>query len=153
MRVALPFRACLLAGLTWANLQGLAWAHSYPTGQMTVLHPWTDPVPAGTASAVLSLRIVDIQSDDCLLGAQTAVAERIEIVRALDESSADGIDPDAPCAIALRAGEELAVSAAGSHLRMLGINRDLAFGAEYPLQLRFAKAGVVDVDLVISAPE
>lgn len=153
MRVSSFSRAGYALCAACVLLPGLVWAHSYPTGQMTVLHPWTDPVSAGTASAVLSLRIVDIQSDDCLLGAQTAVAERIEIVRAPDESSADGIDPDAQCAIALRAGQELAVSAEGSHLRMLGINRDLAFGAEYPLQLRFAKAGVVDVDLVISAPE
>ncbi len=52
-----------------AALSQAASAHDYSTGKMKVLHPWTDPAPAGTASAPLRLRIVEIQADDRLLAA------------------------------------------------------------------------------------
>lgn len=151
MRVALPFRACLAVWLAWANLQGLVWAHSYPTGQMTVLHPWTDPTPAGTARAVLSLRIVEVQQDDVLLGAETPVAERIELVPdpavKLDDSET------ATRGIPLTRGQDLSLEPGGAHLVLHGIKRDLLFGYEFPLLLHFERAGPIDAALVISDPE
>lgn len=126
-------------------------AHSYSPGHMTILHPWTDPTPAGTQRAVLSLRIVEIQQDDYLIGAETPVAERIELVQPgvakLDVSET------APRGIPLIRGQDLSLESGGAHLVLHGIKRDLLFGYEFPLLLHFERAGAVEAGLVISDPE
>ncbi|WP_022976521.1 copper chaperone PCu(A)C [Nevskia ramosa] len=123
-------------------------AHDYTTGKMKVLHPWTDPTPAGTASAPLRLRIVEIQADDRLLAAETPVAARIEVIPAAG---------DAEPGIALINGQDLKLgdedARGGARLRLHGINTQLFFGREYPLNLHFAKAGMVEAGLIISDPE
>lgn len=121
-----------------------AGAHDYTTGKMKVLHPWTDPTPAGTASAPLRLRIVEIQADDRLLAAETPVAARIEVIPAAG---------DAEPGIALVDGQDLKLGDDGARLRLHGINTPLFFGREYPLNLHFAKAGTVEAGLIISSPE
>ncbi len=118
-------------------------AHDYTTGKMKVLHPWTDPAPAGTASAPLRLRIVEIQADDRLLAAETPVAARIEVIAA----------KDAEPGIALVNGRDLKLGDEGPRLRLHDINTELFFGREYPLNLHFAKAGWVEAGLIISDPE
>lgn len=126
-------------------------AHSYSLATMTILHPWTDPTPAGTPRAVLSLRIVEVQRDDRLLGAETPVAERIEIVAGADadlDSTAT-----APRGIAVINGQDLSLEAGGAHLVLHGIKRDLLYGYEFPLLLHFERAGAVEAALVISDPE
>lgn len=134
------FAACLASvALPLAVL-----AHDYTTGKMKVLHPWTDPAPAGTASAPLRLRIVEIQADDRLLSAETPVAARIEVVAA---------DGDRKPGIALVSGKDLDLRDEGPHLVLHGINTRLFFGAEFPMTLHFAKAGTVEAGLIISSPE
>lgn len=122
----------------------MASAHDYTTGKMKVLHPWTDPVPAGTASAPLRLRIVEIQADDRLLAAETPVAASVEVIPA-------AADPEP--GIALVNGQDLKLGDEGARLRLHGINTALFFGREYPLNLHFAKAGMVEAGLIISSPE
>lgn len=119
-------------------------AHDYTTGKMKVLHPWTDPVPAGTASTPLRLRIVEIQADDRLLAAETPVAASVEVIPAAG---------DAESGIALVNGRDLKLGDEGARLRLQGINTRLFFGREYPLNLHFAKAGMVEAGLIISDPE
>lgn len=148
--MSLPFARCgVLVALLLSTT--LASAHSYSPGTMTILHPWTDPTPAGTPRAVLSLRIVDVQQDDRLLGAETPVAERVEIVAGADAD----LDSDSTAArgIAVISGQDLSLGAGGAHLLLHGIKRDLPFGYEFPLLLHFERAGAVDAALVISDPE
>lgn len=148
--VSLLFARCgvllALLGSVWNVL-----AHSYSPGTMTILHPWTDPTPAGTARAVLSLRIVEVQQDDVLLGAETPVAERIELVPA--NATKFDVSETAPRGIPLTRGEDLSLEVGGAHLVLHGIKRDLLFGYEFPLLLHFERAGVVDAALIISDPE
>ncbi len=119
-------------------------AHDYTTGAMKILHPWTDAVPAGTASAPLRLRIVEVQADDRLLAAETPVAARIEVI---------AVEGDAEPGIAVAKGRELSLGNDGPRLRLHGINTRLFFGSEFPLLLHFANAGAVEAGLIISDPE
>jgi len=119
-------------------------AHDYTTGKLKVLHPWTDPAPAGTPTAPLRLRIVEIQADDRLLAAETPVAASVEVIPAAG---------DAEPGIALINGQDLKLGDQGARLRLHGINTPLFFGREYPLNLHFAKAGTVEAGLIISDPE
>lgn len=134
----------LLAALPfWAAIPQ-AVAHTWPTGTMTVVHPWTDPVKAGTRRAVLRLGIVEIQADDRLLRAVTDVAERIELVLpdADGQPAADGLP--------LRSGHDLELAEGGAHFVLHDIRRDLNDGNEYSLTLYFERAGAVDAAIVIS---
>lgn len=131
----------LLATLPLWTAIPRASAHTWPTGSMTIVHPWTDPMPAGTRRAVLRLGIVEVQADDRLLGALTDIADRIELV---------GPD-DAPAAgVAVTAGQDLLMDERGTHFVLHGIRRDLGDGAEYSLTLRFERAGDIDAAIVIS---
>ena len=135
-------RLLITAWLACTALPLAAAAHDYTTGKMKVLHPWTDPAPAGTASAPLRLRIVEIQADDRLLAADTPVAARVDVIPA-----------DAEPGIALVNGQDLKLGDQGPRLRLHGINTELFFGREYPLNLHFAKAGTVEAGLIISSHE
>lgn len=132
----------LLAMLPIWALSPPAAAHTWPTGSMTVVHPWTDPVPAGTKRAVLRLGIVEIQADDRLLRAVTDIAEHIELV------VPDG-DPAQP-GVALVTGRDLVMAEGSAHFVLHDIRRDLGDGNEYSLTLYFERAGAVDAAIVIA---
>lgn len=134
----------LLAGLPFCAAIPPAAAHTWPTGTMTVVHPWTDPVKAGTRRAVLRMGIVEIQADDRLLRAVTDVAERIELV--LPDADGERIADGLP----LVSGHDLVLAEGGAHFVLHDIRRDLNSGNEYSLTLYFEHAGAIDAAIVIS---
>lgn len=162
-------RRCAVAVLAILLLPLAGAGHDYPTATMKILHPWVDPVPAGSDRVVLSLRIVEISADDRLIGADTPVAAAVEVVptaAATDDtadadadtrsdSDAEGKaetapDAAAPAGIPLHAGVDLVLSKSGPHLLLRGVRRDLPFGYEYPMTLHFERAGAVEAGLIIT---
>ena len=88
----------------------------------TVSDPWVLPVAArGTTRAFL---VLGSSTDATLVGARSALAEvsLMQGKRSVDE-------------IAVRAGEPVAMSANGIHLRLRGVTRTLALGERVPLSI------------------
>lgn len=134
-------RAALLAAAAALLLAPAARAHEYYTTDFKVIHPWTEPAPAGTARLVLSMKFVEIEADDRLVGARTEVAD--EVVLKTRSAASRGI--------VLKKGAEVSLSEAVDHLELRGVRVPLRFGRQYPLWLRFERAGEVPVDFVVGA--
>lgn len=152
-----PYRYRRRLAITLLALLPLtAVGHDYPTGQMKILHPWVDPVPAGSDRVVLSLQIVEISADDRLIGAETPVAERIEVITGIaaqaagSDAAENKAKPAQAAGIPLQAGTDLVLSKDGPHLLLRKVLRDLPFGFEYPMTLHFERAGAVEAGLIIT---
>lgn len=104
----------------------------------------TTPVPAEPAVPV-SLTVANAgREDDRLIGAETPLAERVEI-RANAGYGPDRREVALPRGVAIPAGETVILEPLGDHLALVGLRRPLAQGETFPLTLRFAHAGEVTV--------
>ena len=133
--------AALALALALLTPAGPSWAHEYPVKGFKIIHPWCDEAPKGTAERVVSLRIIEVATDDRLVSATTPVAESMEL-RRVDARAAG---------VALRPGQELSLDASTAHFVLRRVNTDLRFGQEYPLTLVFERAGEVPAALIVGA--
>lgn len=124
-------------------------AHDYYTASFQIVHPWTHAAPAGTRTAGVYMRFVDVSADDRLLSASTGIAEKVELRIPPRPDAKPGAS--APTGIELSAGRDLSLSASTAHLVLQGVKTRLHEGRQYPLLLVFEKAGEVPVDFVIGA--
>jgi hypothetical protein len=94
---------------------------------------WMRPAPAGSDANAY----VDISSDTplTLVGATSPVARRVELVLV---KKYDGTDPGKVVKrMAVEAGTPMRLAYRGSHLRLVGVRRDLLMGAPVPVTLQF----------------
>jgi copper(I)-binding protein len=90
------------------------------------------------------------QAPDTLLGASTPVAEQAEMHTS---TQVDGMMQMRPLErLDLAAGESAEFEPGGRHLMLTGLRQPLATGAQFPLTLRFAKAGELVVQVKVIAP-
>jgi periplasmic copper chaperone A len=130
-----------LAGLVLALSAGAALAHSFQLGAIEIGHPCAPPSAGGDAVVYLALGNQG-SAPDRLVGAATPRAQSVEL-RSGDESplSEIAVAPKRP--IALRAGKP--------HLALHGVAPPLTAGESFPLTLRFAAAGTVEVTVTVEA--
>ncbi len=126
---------------------GPAHAHGSQVGDIAIDHPYALPTAPGAHSGtaqVRALRNTGTQPDR-LLGARTPVAERVEIVR-------DGRVLDA---IALPAGAELKQMRhdGNTQLRLVNLKAPLKDGDQFPLTLRFERAGETELMFTVQTPK
>ena len=94
---------------------------------------WMRPAPAGSNARAY----VDIASDTplTLVGATTPIARKVEIVQVL---KFDGTDPGKVVGkLAVEPGTPTRLAYKGSHLRLVGVRRDVTLGAPVPVTLQF----------------
>jgi copper(I)-binding protein len=143
LRWSRPATARITTAIAIVTSFATAFAHEYYAETFQIVHPWTEPAPAGTKRLVLSMEIVDIVADDRLVGGSTPVAKSVQLnVVAIPEGK------DAPGAI-IRAGQIAKFGPDMTHLVLNDITVDLHWGRQYPLQLVFEKAGTVEAELII----
>ncbi len=107
---------------------------------LRVTHPWTRATAPDAEFGVLCMRIDEVTADDRLIGVQTPVADGVELSSALR-----GV----PLDLAIPAGSSLDLHEHGLHLRMAPLRLTLHAGRSYPLQLTFARSGVVRATLSV----
>lgn len=174
-----PTRRRLLLALAGATLGAAGTtrvqAHEFPEPGFTIIHPWVPEAPKGTKRLVVSMRIIQISADDRLLAARTPVGAALElrqsgwqrpfqVMHAVSVQSAastaraasaplaantPSATTEPPPGILLRRGHDLNFTPFGPHLVLHEVNTDLHYGFEYPLTLRFEKAGEVEAALII----
>jgi periplasmic copper chaperone A len=115
-------------------------ACEFATVNFIIVHPWTRASAPAASTAVVGMRLQDVVRDDQLLGASTPVAEAAELV------GADGLVVPG---LAIPAQRITVLGESGPQLRLLGLRWALQQGREYPLQLHFADAGVVNSRLSV----
>jgi len=136
-------RVLLFVPLSLA-LAGEARAHSYKLGAIEIGHPWARPSVTGKAAVFLALNNTGTETDR-LIGGTTPIAKTV-ILRAADGTPLEEMDllPNRP--LALRPG--------GKYIALLDLAAPLALDDRFPLTLRFADAGAIEVTVrVEDAPE
>lgn len=108
---------------------------------------WSRPAPV-KANGVVYMHIQNIgDSDDYLLSLQTSVAGIVEIHEAKMKNGMMMMGPLDSLKIAGKSSVSL--EPGGYHIMLIGLKKDLLEGDRFNVTLRFAKAGVISVDVPV----
>lgn len=132
-------------------LVGQAAAHEFKAGELEIRHPWARPTVSvqKNGAAYLLVRNNGV-TDDRLLGARSAEAERIE----LHDSTVTG-DGVARMReqedLVVPAGGEAKLAPGGLHLMLVNLKGRLFEGTTFPMTLLFERAGEVVIDAMVES--
>jgi copper(I)-binding protein len=118
-----------------------ALAHSFRLGEIEIGHPWAPPSNGRDGAVYLALSNRG-NAADRLVGASSPRAQKVEL-RGGDDTLLQEIALEPKRPVALRAGRP--------HLVLLGVTQALVAGDAFPLTLRFAGAGSVEVTVMVEA--
>ncbi len=124
-------------------------AHEYYAKSFKVIHPWALPTDPEAVSAKVFVRFEEISASDTLIGAQTSLAERVDLISTKKKGStvvSSKID-----GIALPSGEAVDFLPDGSYLLLINLQTPLQWQRSYPMTLFFEKSGPVEVAISIGA--
>ncbi|AEX99788.1 hypothetical protein GU3_00160 [Oceanimonas sp. GK1] len=127
-----------------------ALAHDYEQGGLHIDHPWSRPAPpmAVNGSAYLVINNHG-QAGDVLLGAESPVAERVEIHTHVMDG--DMMKMRQLETLPVPAGESVTLAPGGHHLMLMGLKQAPKEGERFPLTLNFEQAGEVAVEISVEA--
>ncbi len=151
----MPLRRTLLAALLFATVSPLppAAAHEYERGSLKVHHPWARPTPPGVTVGAAYFGIQNRGAQpDTLTGFSTPAAGRVELHETKMEGDMMRMRPIAK--LEVPAGATVNAEPGGLHLMLIDLKQPLVLGQRIPLTLQFARAGRVQVEVVVeSAPQ
>lgn len=116
---------------------GVGLSHTAEGEGFRVIHPWTEPAAQGQATKAYPTLVSTSDGELALTGVSSEVAERVEIV----------VDGETVDRLAVPAGTTLGTDR--FHLRLVGLNRDLADGGHYTATLRFADGRTEEITMVV----
>jgi hypothetical protein len=138
----------LLAGL----LLAAAASHQLQAGSITIDRPWARPAAAGNSAAYFT--VANAGGADRLVGVASEVAAAVEMHSTTID--AQGVGRMVPVqAVDIPAGGQARFAPGGLHVMLIGLQRPLAQGQEFPLTLTFERAGPVTVAVAVerSSPQ
>ncbi len=136
---------CAMAVLAFASAPA-AWAHDFRAGPLVIDHPYASPTLAGSRNGAAYLRGIRNRgaAPDRLVGASTAVAERVELHSMTTEDNVMRMR-EVP-SIELPAGQEVQLRHGQKyHLMLVNLRQPLVVGERFDLTLKFEKAGEATV--------
>lgn len=122
-----------------------------PTIAIEIVDPWAGQTPGGVdvSAGYLTIRNATDTADQ-LIAVSSPRAARSEIHEmTMDANSVMRMRP--MTALAIPVGGEARLQPGGQHLMFFGVTQPFTVGEEIPVQLTFANAGVVDVNLQVRA--
>ena len=136
--------------LVFTVLAFSAWAHSYRLGAIEIGHIWARATPAGAPTAAVYVPFLNNGKEaDQLVEARTPIADAVTIHVSSHENGIekmrmlDSLELPVKVPVALRPG--------GKHLMLTGLKHQLVAGESFPLTLRFARAGSIEVQVFVQA--
>jgi copper(I)-binding protein len=115
-------------------------------GNMMVDNAWSRAALAGR-TGVVYLSMMAMGGADRLLGAQTPIAEKIELHESYQSEGVSRMRPVE--AIPVAAGGTVTLAPGGLHMMLIGLRQALKPGDSFPLTLRFEKAGTVETTVKV----
>lgn len=112
---------------------------------LRITHPWTRATAPDADFGVLCMRIDEVTADDRLVDVRTPVAERAWLAG----SPTQHPHADQPLDLAISTGSSIEMHEQGLHLRLSPLRLQLLAGRSHPLQLTFARSGVVMTTLSV----
>lgn len=135
MTRALAVLACLVMAVP-------AWAQQKAT--VDVEQAWARATPGASTEGVVYLRLVNRgPTNDLLIGANTPVAARASVH---ETKTGNGMMMMRPLpSLPLPPGRTVELAPSGNHIMLTGLKHSLKRGETFPLTLRFANSGEVQV--------
>ena len=108
---------------------------------------WSRPADASANGAVYFTIVNDGATEDHLLSASTAIAEKAELHVTLTENGVMKMRPVSSVEVKAHASTSLVPG--GTHVMLIGLKQALQVGATFPLSLTFEKAGSIETAVVV----
>lgn len=123
-------------------------AHEYERGSIKLHHPWARPTPPGVTvgAAYFTVHNRGTQADT-LVEFSTPVAARVELHETKMEGDMMRMRPVARLQVPAKGS--VAAEPGGLHLMLIDLKQPLVLGQRVPLRLRFARAGVIETQIVV----
>jgi len=130
-------------------LSAAAVARDYRAGTIMISDPWARATTSKNGAAYLTLRNVG-QTADRLVSLHSPLCARVELHSQRVENGVVRMQRLGAVTIGPSAG--LVLKPGATHAMLLGLQRQLRPGDEFPLTLVFDKAGRIEVTVRIEAP-
>ena len=139
-------RELLLATtFTLACWGGLAQAHEYKAGALTITHPWLRAVPGSKVGAGYLTITNAGSSGDRLLGGPLTGAARLEVHASSTEGGVARMRP-VEGGLEIKPHQSVTLAPGGYHLMLMDLNGSFVDGELVPGTLQFENAGAVPVE-------
>ena len=139
----------LIAAVAVALAAATAAAQTPQPAALNVEAPWARATMPSQRAGGAYLKIGNAGAADRLVGASSAVAERIELhTMTMDGDVMRMRQLDA---IDLPAGSTTELKPGGLHLMLVGLKAPLRDGDSFPIELRFEKAGALTVAVKVQS--
>jgi copper(I)-binding protein len=120
-------------------------------GAITITSPWMRATPKGATVGGAYMTIANTGTEtDCLIGAASTVAAKLEVHRM---STHDGVMMMRPVegGLEIKPGETVILNTEPLHIMLIGLKRPLVEGDRIPVTLEFSRAGKVEVRYLVEA--
>jgi periplasmic copper chaperone A len=139
-----------LMGAAWLGVAPLASANGFKLGELSIEHPYANSTPAGAKNGAAYFKAINNGGKlaDRLISAKTTIANSTELhTMKMDGNimrmrEVPGIDLPANGQILFGQGTEN-----GYHIMLMGLKDPLKEGDKFKLNLKFEKAGEVEVEV------
>jgi periplasmic copper chaperone A len=139
------FVAFLMA-VVGAFLIGVGEAHEYRRGDLQFDHPWARALPAVAKNGAVYLEIRNTgTAPDRLVAISTPAAESAELHRTQIDGGIARMGELAT--LEIKPGDSALLHPGGLHIMLNGLKLPLKAGTEFPLTLRFERAGLVELEI------
>lgn len=142
------FRPLLAVTLAAAGLA--AHAHGFQLGPISIGHPYARTTVPGQPTGGGFLKLENKGADDRLVAASAAVSAAVELH--MMKMEGDVMRMRQVDAIELPSGQTVELKPGGFHIMFIGLKAPLKAGDQFPLKLKFEKAGEITVDVKVEAP-
>lgn len=141
----------LISLITSVVLVSAAQAHELKLGDIQIDHPYARATVPQQSSGGAYLTVENNgKTDDKLIKVESNIARSVEIHNM--EMVGDVMKMRAVDGIELKAGSKVSMAPGGGyHIMLIGLNQQLKVGDKFPLTLYFAKAGKIEVAVVVKA--
>ena len=147
----MTFLRSAVASLALALSGMAAVAHEFKLGEIAIGHPYSRTTAPGQSTGGAYLRLENRGPADKLVSASTPVAQGIEMHEM--RMAGETMQMREVGVIDLPSNRPVVLQPGGLHLMLVGLKAPLKNGDQFPLTLRFQKAGEVTVDVVVETPK
>lgn len=145
----LKYTLAVIGLATALSAAGPVRAHDYRAGALAIAHPWSRATPSGAQVGAAYMTITNRGPEpDRLLGGSTPAAGRVEVHEMRMEGDVMRMRALAG-GLEIAPGDSVGITPGGYHLMLTPLKTPLRQGERVPLTLEFAKAGKVEVELVV----
>lgn len=138
-RLALQAASAACLGWAWPKAR----ACEYETGLLRITHPWVRATSADATTAVMFMRLDEVNTADRLIGVSTPVATGAEM---------GGEQTGVAVSIPVPVDTVTELSEHGLHVRLTGLKHQLHAGRNFALTLEFERSGTVLARLTVEYP-